>query len=59
MDSEKEKCLLVNNIGEIISKAFPMLGYPESKESRIESIVFRKNMVNTEYALITFRKEKQ
>lgn len=59
LDSEKEKCLLVNSIGEIISRAFFMLGYPESKKSRIESIVFRKNVVNTEYALITFRREKQ
>lgn len=59
LDSEKEKCLLVNNIGEIINKAFSMFGYPESKKSRIESIVFRKNVVNTEYALITFRREKQ
>lgn len=59
LDSEKEKCLLVNNIGEIINKAFPIFGYSESKKSRIESIVFRENMVNTEYALITFRREKQ
>lgn len=59
LDSEKEKCLLVNSIGEIISRAFSMLGYPESKKSRIKSIVFRENVVNTKYALITFRREKQ
>lgn len=59
LDSEKEKCLLVNNIGKILNIAFSMLGYSESKKSRIESIVFRENVVNTEYALITFRREKQ
>lgn len=55
-DSEKEKCILVKNIGKIIDKACSILGYPES---RLESIVFRRNAVNVEYALMTFRKEKQ
>lgn len=55
-DSEKEKCIFVKNIGKIIGKAFLILGYDESK---IESIVFRKNAVNTEYASIIFRREKQ
>ena len=53
-DSKKQRCVFVRNIGKVISMAFLILGYDESK---IESIVFNKSEHSLENASITFRKD--
>lgn len=50
-DFEKQKCIFVKNIGKIISKAFLIFDYDESK---IKSIEFKASLQEPDYALIRF-----
>lgn len=48
-DFEKQKCVLVRNIGKIINKAFLILRYDENK---IKSIEFKTSLFEPDYAFI-------
>lgn len=53
-DFEKQKCVLVKNIGKIINKAFLIFDYDENK---IKSIEFKGTLQEPDYALIRFMED--